>query len=77
MGVQPLDAVMREHALENHHLVTASAAPLTHKAVQRARKGRRLTSHMQRRITEALHLALTAAGSAPEEPMKVKDLFTY
>lgn len=77
LGTQPLDAVMTELELDNHHLVSISPEPMTHKAVQRARKGRRLTTHMQRRVTAALFLAATAAGKAPEQPWKVKDLFTY
>ena len=46
MGMQPLDGIMAEHTLGNHDLVAASTEPMTHKAVQRARKGRRLTKHM-------------------------------
>jgi hypothetical protein len=77
LGTQPLDAIMIEYALDNNDLVIASKEPITHKAVQRARKGRRLTTHMQRRVSEALFLAATLAGKAPERPWKVKDLFTY
>lgn len=77
LGVQPLDALLTGLGLDNHDLVAASPLPLTHKAVQRARKGRRLTVHMQRRITEALGRAATAAGQPPETPWTVRDLFTY
>lgn len=77
LGTQPLDAVMTELELDNHHLVTACKEPITHKAIQRARKGRRLTVKMQRRVTEALFFAATAAGKAPEQPWKVNALFTY
>lgn len=77
LGPQPLDAILTENGLDNHALVSASPAPMTHKAVQRARKGRRLTTHMQRRMAEALNLAVTAQGQPPEKPWTVKELFTY
>lgn len=77
LGVQPLDALLTGLGLDNHDLVAASPLPLTHKAVQRARKGRRLTVHMQRRITEALSRAAAAAGQPPETPWTLRDLFTY
>lgn len=77
MGAQPLDALLTEHGLDNHDVVAASAEPMTHKAVQRGRKGRRLTVHMQRRMIEAVNKALAAKGAAPERPLKKADLFTY
>lgn len=77
MGVQPLDGIMAEHALGNHDLVAASQEPMTHKAVQRARKGRRLTKHMQQRMVMALTQAVTLQGKTLEQPWAVSDLFTY
>jgi hypothetical protein len=77
MGVQPLDGIMAEHALGNHDLVAASQEPMTHKAVQRARKGRRLTKHMQQRMVTALTQAVTLQGKTLEQPWAVSDLFTY
>jgi len=77
LGTQPLDALMTEHTLDNHHIVAACAEPLTHKAVQRARKGRRITVHMKRRITSALTKAVTLQGKTLEREWQVKDLFTY
>ena len=74
-GVQPLEAVMIEHALGNHDLVAASEEPLTHKAVARARKGRKLTPHMQRRITAALIRAVAHQGK--ERAWQPEELFTY
>jgi len=72
VGVQPLDAIMLEKEIKNHDLVAAMPAGfINHKQVQKARKGRRLTIHMQEKIHEALN-----AACAPEE-YAFKDLFTY
>jgi len=77
LGPQPLDAILIEHTLGNHDSVAASAEPITHKAVQRARKGRRLTVHMQRRGDAALNKAVTLQGKTLEREWQVSDLFTY
>ncbi len=77
MGVQPLDGIMTEHELGNHALVAASTEPMTHKAVQRARKGRRLTKHMKQRMVDALNRAVKLQGKEIEQAWGVKDLFTY
>lgn len=77
MGVQPLDGIMTEHALGNHDLVAASQEPMTHKAVQRARKGRRLTKHMKQRMADALNRALKLQGREDTPVRSVRDLFTY
>ena len=57
LGVQPLDAVMNELELKNHDLVAASTEGLTHKQVQKGRKGRRLTRNIQDKIVSALSVA--------------------
>lgn len=77
LGPQPLEALMAEHSLGNHEIVAACDEPLTHKAVQRARKGRRLTKHMQRRIAAALNKAVALQGKTMEREWQVSDLFTY
>ena len=77
MGLQPLDGIMNEHELGNHALVAASTEPMTHKAVQRARKGRRLTKHMKQRMVDALNRAVKLQGKEIEQAWGVKDLFTY
>lgn len=77
LGLQPLDGIMTEAGLDNHALVEASTEPMTHKAVQRARKGRRLTPHMKRRMAAALNEALNKLGTPPETPWTPKTLFTY
>ena len=43
LGPQPLDRMMEEWKISNHKLVEVSTEQLTHKQVQRARSGRRLT----------------------------------
>ena len=44
--------------LANHDLVEASTEQLTHKQVQRARKGRRLTLKMMQKLARALNVAV-------------------
>jgi hypothetical protein len=72
VGVQPLDAIMEEKGLKNHDLVAAMRPGfINHKQVQKARKGRRLTVHMQEKVLEALNAS--SAGASYE----FRDLFTY
>jgi hypothetical protein len=71
LGVQPLDALMTQHGLTNHALVEASTEQLSHKVVQKARHGRRLTSKAKTKILNALHKAL------PEQKFAHRDLFNY
>jgi len=71
LGIQPLDALMVKHGLSNHALVAASTEQLSHKVVQKARKGRRLTSKAKTKILNALHSAL------PEQKFAHRDLFNY
>tara|TARA_R110002049_G_scaffold33947_1_gene111333 strand:+ start:130 stop:381 length:252 start_codon:yes stop_codon:yes gene_type:complete len=74
LGPQPLDELMSALEIGNHELVAACADPLTHKAVQRARKGRWLTKNTQRRVATAFNKLLEAKG----EPAKtLEELFTY
>ena len=47
-GVQPLDAILTELGVTSHELVEKCGEGLTHKAMTRARKGRRLTPKMKR-----------------------------
>jgi len=71
LGTQPLDALMIKHGLSNHALVAASTEQLSHKVVQKARKGRRLTVRAKDKILSALHHAL------PEQKFAHRDLFNY
>ncbi|WP_372795617.1 hypothetical protein [Pontiella sp.] len=72
VGTQPLDALMTEKGIKNNDLV-AIAPPgfINHKQIQKGRKGRRLTMHMQQKILDTLNIY-----SAPET-YEWKDLFTY
>lgn len=57
-GTQPVDQMMDAWGLGNHDLVDASPEQLTHKQVQRARKGRVLTLAMMQKLTRALNIAV-------------------
>lgn len=70
-GPQPLDAILTELGIDNHELVAASTEQLTHKQVQKGRKGRQLTSNLQRKIANALN-ALSG-----ERKYRVDELFNY
>ena len=59
LGVQPLDQVIEEKGLKNHDIVAASTEGLTHKQVQKGRKGRRLTRNIQDKIVVALSAAVS------------------
>lgn len=57
-GEQPLSALMGRWNLSHHDLVEASTEQLTHKQVQRARKGRQLTLHLMQKTARALNIAI-------------------
>lgn len=70
LGVQPLDKIMEERGLKNHDLVAASKDGLTHKQVQKGRRGRRLTRNIQDKVAAAL-------SAVTKEMYKVDQLFNY
>ena len=70
-GIQPLDGIMTRLGLTNAALVRVSEEQLTHKMVQKGRKGRRLTANVKMKILKALHLA------SPDEKFTPKHLFNY
>jgi hypothetical protein len=70
LGTQPLDKIMDERGLKNHDLVAASKEGLTHKQVQKGRKGRRLTRNIQDKI-------VAAVSSATGTPHTIETLFNY
>ena len=69
-GTQPLDVLMNEQGRKNHDLVEASSETLTHKQVNKARHGRKVTLRLQKRI-------LSAWNSLQEEAFVLEQLFTY
>ncbi|MDA7673496.1 hypothetical protein OAK81_01060 [Verrucomicrobiales bacterium] len=70
LGIQPVDGILSEAGIDNHAVVAASSEQLTHKQVQRARKGRMLTPNMKGKITRAV---ISSTGKELAE----SDLFTY
>ena len=75
MGVQPLDAVLEARGINNHAVVAAAGGDgLTHKVVQKARKGRQLTARAQKKVLAAVN----AAGKLKEFPtLKHDEAFNY
>jgi hypothetical protein len=81
LGTQPLDALMEHWGLSNHDLVEISTEQLTHKQVQRARKGRRLTLKMMMKVTRAFNVTIWHGLSKEEKENYFeygwKHLFNY
>lgn len=81
LGPQPLDKLMDQWALSNHDLVDVSTEQLTHKQVQRARKGRRLTLKMMMKVTRALNVSIWHGLSKEQKEAYFeygwKHLFSY
>ena len=72
MGLQPLHQIMDERGWSNHDIVRAAPPGfITHKQVQKARKGRWLTANMRRKIEQAVN-----ACAAPDS-YTLEELFTY
>jgi hypothetical protein len=64
-------AILQEHELSNHALVEINPGHLHHKAVQKARLGKRpLSPKMQLHLVDALNKL-----TLPETPWKKADLF--
>jgi hypothetical protein len=80
-GPQPLIVIMERWGLENHDLVEASSEQLTHKQVQRARSGRKLTLKMMMKVARTLNLAIWNKLDVPKREKFVeylhKDIFSY
>ena len=71
IGIQPLDHIMTEAGLSNHALVAVSTEALTHKVIQKARKGRKLTRRTQDKVLRALNLIST------DKPYLREQIFNY
>jgi hypothetical protein len=80
-GPQPLAAVMERWGLENHDLVEASPEQLTHKQVQRAKSGRKLTLKMMMKVARGLNIAIWNRLKPAEKERFAeychKDIFSY
>lgn len=75
LGPQPIDRLLDEHGLNHHALVQADVTKgVTHKIVAKARKGRRLTARMQKKVLAALNACLLTKGAAK---VSHPDLFNY
>lgn len=71
-GPQPLDALMLQRGWTNHDVVNALVGTgLTHKQVAKARRGRRLTLHMQEKILRAINCL------AADTPVRREECFNY
>ncbi len=68
LGPQPLDAILDEIGLNNHQLVALSTEQLTHKQVQKARKGKRISVNIQRKVLRALNARPVPPAAAPAPP---------
>ena len=58
LGIQPLDQMMEAWGIGNHDMVEVSTEQLTHKQVQKARSGRRLTLKMMQKVTRAFNVTI-------------------
>jgi hypothetical protein len=70
-GPQQLDEIMTRFDISNSDIVNASTEQLTHKMVQKGRKGRRLTPHIKQKIANALN------ACQKEQVFTIRDLFNY
>lgn len=81
-GRQRVDDIMQAWGLDNHDMVLAAVPEqLTHKQVQRARMGRKLTLSMMQKIARVLNEAvlsrLDAEAAEVFRPYMHRDLFSY
>ena len=71
LGVQPLDTLMIKNKWTNNFIVKNSLSQLTHKQLQKGRKGRRLTAKIQNKILDSVNICLFP------KKVEIGDLFTY
>ncbi len=81
LGTQPLDAILTSWGLTNHDVVDISPEQITHKQVQKARTGRRLTLKMMMKMTRTVNYAVWGRLSDEEredyDEYFHKHLFNY
>lgn len=80
-GDQPLLLLLERWGLTNHDLVAVSPEQLTHKQVQRAGHGRKLTLKMKQKLSRTLNFAVWGRLTDDERKKFVeyfpKHLFNY
>lgn len=81
-GPQPLDAILTARGLDASNLVNRSTEQLTHKQIQKARRGRYVTGNIQRKILSAVNAAIQEQRSETDEEesaqiFALRDLFNY
>lgn len=76
-GPQPLDSLLTGLGVDNHAIVAASTEQLTHKQVQKARKGRYITINLQRKILRALNGAAPSGEGGEKVAYELGQLFNY
>ena len=54
LGPQPLEDILNGWGLSHHNLVEVSPEQLTHKQVQRASSGRKLTLKMKQKVSNTM-----------------------
>jgi hypothetical protein len=75
LGPQPIHDLLEKHGLNNHDVVACDATlAVTHKVVQKARKGRMLTARMQKKVLAAVNACLRQK-ELPQ--VAFEDLFSY
>ncbi|WP_411827312.1 hypothetical protein [Luteolibacter sp. AS25] len=81
LGPQPLGPIMDRWKLTNHDIVEASPEQLTHKQIQRAKSGRRLTLKMMMKVARSLNIAIWERLDKEQKEILVeylhKDIFSY
>ena len=80
-GNQPLLLLLENWGLTNHDLVAVSPEQLTHKQVQRAAQGRKLTLKMKQKLARTVNFAIWGRLTNEERENFVeyfpKHLFSY
>ena len=80
-GSQPLSLLLARWGLTNHDLVAVSPEQLTHKQVQRANQGRKLTLKMKQKLARTMNFAVWGRLTNDERKEFVeyfpKHLFSY
>jgi hypothetical protein len=81
LGQQPIDSMMEAWGIGNHDMVEVSTEQLTHKQVQKARNGRRLTLKLMQKVCRAFNVTIWHKLSDEQKETYYeymhRDLFNY